>query len=200
MEFKYQSRPVFHLLLRIAKYDLGNIDAFIDLAKKARRSEQKGLEQIATSGGENALGDWLVDDFAQLDDFAFLSAEFAIIGLWRCIELYRGRAMRAALSNGAAKRASKHEKFQEDLLCLEIEERKTHCARSVDELRCLSNAIKHERRVNNKLATFHLWKSKKGNELGDLESHYQRLRPLAERYLEDLTKHLNARFQSRRSD
>ena len=115
--------------------------------------------------------------------------------------------MRAALGDQAAKHAYIHRQFQNDLLRLQIEETKIRCARSIDELRCLNNAIKHERRVNGELAEFRRWKKKKRNqnsklakrprwrskkddELGDLKDHYLRLRPLAEQYLEDLTKRL----------
>lgn len=121
--------------------------------------------------------------------------------------MYRKSAMRAALGDQAAKHAYIHRQFQNDLLRLQIEETKIRCARSIDELRCLNNAIKHERRVNGELAEFRRWKKKKRNqnsklakrprwrskkddELGDLKDHYLRLRPLAEQYLEDLTKRL----------
>ena len=191
MKFKYKHRTVYSLLLREAGYNLGDIDDFFELAKKARRSEQKDLEQIAASSGDNVPDDWLVGDFAQLKEFSWLYSEFAIIGLWRCIELYRKRAMRAALGNDAARRAYRHEAFKKDLSFLNIKETKICCARSVDELRCLNNAIKHERRVNGELAEFMRWKNKKGNKLGDLERHYLRLGPFAKRYLEDLKKRLN---------
>ena len=190
-KFKYKPRSVYSVLLRRAKYNLCDIDDFFERAKKARRSEQKDLEQIAASSGENVPDDWLVDDVAQLEKFSWLYSEFAIVGLWRCVELYRKRAVRVALSKEAARRAFKHEEFQKDLLQLQIDETKICCARSVNELRCLNNAIKHERRVDGELAKLPRWKNKKDDELGDLESHYHRLRPFAERYLEDLKKRLN---------
>jgi hypothetical protein len=96
--FQYQGSSPFAMFLSIAKYELDNIDEFLNLAKKARRSQQQSLERIAAKSGGNTPDDWLADDFAQLDDFASLSAEFAIIGLWRCIELYRKRAIRVACS------------------------------------------------------------------------------------------------------
>ena len=86
-KFKYKPRTVYSLLLRRAEYNLGEIDVFFELAKKARMSEQKNLEQIAAISGENVPDDdrW-VDEVAELEDFAWLYSEFAIIGLWRCIE------------------------------------------------------------------------------------------------------------------
>ena len=77
------------------------------------------------------------------------------------------------------------------------EEKKICCAQSVDELRCLNNAIKHERKVGDELAKFPLWQNKEDDELGDLESHYHILRPFAKQYLEDLTERLiNAKVPS----
>ena len=191
MKFKYKCRTIYSLLLRKAKHRLHDMDDFFERAKKARRSEQKNLDQIAAISGENVSDeDRWGDDVPQLKEFAWLYSEFAIIGLWRCIELYRKEAMRAILGNDAARRAYKHKEFQKDLLRLKIKEKKIRCAQSVNELRCLNNAIKHERRVNGELAKFPRWKNKEGDELGDLESHYYRLRPFAERYLEDLTKRL----------
>lgn len=185
------------MFLRIAKYELDNIDKFLNLAKKARRSQQQSLERIAAKSGDNTPDDWLVDDFAQLDDFASLSAEFAIIGLWRCIELYRKRAIRVASGNKAASNAFKHKAFQKELSSLGIVEKCIRCARSVDELRCLNNSIKHEQRVDGELAGFPRWRSKKGRELGNLEPHYRRLRPVAERYLIDLADRLDRRTATR---
>ena len=178
MAFKYRRRSPFPLLLRIAKYELDDIDAFFDLANKTWRPKPN-------------QDDWLVDEVEELEDLALLSEEFAIVGLWRGIELYRKRAMGIALNKNAARRSFRHKEFQKDLLQFQVEETKLRCARYVDELRCLNNAIKHERRVDDELAEFPLWKKKKGKKLGGLERHYLRLRPYAMRYLEDLTKVLN---------
>lgn len=190
-KFKYKPLSFYSLRLIIAKHEINAIEDFFHRAKEAWRKGQQALEQIAASSGENVPDDdrW-GDDVPQLTEFTWLYSEFAIIGLWRCIELYRKSAMKVALGKDASERAYKHRPFQKDLLRLKIEETKVRCAKSVNELRCLNNAIKHERRVNGELAEFHRWKNKKGNKLGDLESHYVRLRPFAEWYLEDLTKRL----------
>ncbi len=181
------------MFLRLAKYGMDNIDEFLNLAKKARRLQQQGLERIAANSGGNTPDDWLVDDFAQLDDFGSLCAEFAIVGLWRCVELYGTKAIRVASGNEAASKVFNHKAFQKELLNLGIVESRIRCARSVDELRCLNNSIKHEQRVGSELAGFRLWQSKKGRELGNLEHQYRRLRPVAERYLVDLADRLDRR-------
>ena len=191
VKFKYKPPSFYSLRLRIAKHEINAIEDFFDRAKEAWRTGQQDLEQMAASSGANFQDDGQWDDHsAQLKEFSWLYSEFAIIGLWRCIELYRKSAMKVALGKDASERAYKHRPFQKDLLRLKIEETKVRCAKSVNELRCLNNAIKHERRVGKELADFSRWKNKKGDKLGDLESHYHRLRPLADRYLEDLTKRL----------
>jgi hypothetical protein len=116
--------------MRIARYELGNIDTFLTLAKKAQRSEQNILERLAARRRDNTPDDWLVDDFAQLDDFAALSAEFAVVGLWRCIELCRKAVIRVASGESAAARVFKHREFQRELSKLGITEERIRCARS----------------------------------------------------------------------
>ena len=187
MEFKYKYRPAFFLSLRIVRYELDSIDTFFEQAKRSLRSEQKALEEIAASrGGDDLDDDRWVDDVAQLDEFGRLSSEFAIVGLWRCIELYRQMAMRIA-------RSPQHKKFKSALLPLLKGGKNIRCARSVDELRCLNNAVKHGRRVNKQLASFPRWKNKKSDELGNLESITVDFVLWRNWYLEDMTKHLNAK-------
>lgn len=180
MKFKYKPPSFYSIRLIIAKYEINAIEDFFDRAKEAWRKGQQDLEQIAARSGENVPDDWLYDDREQLTQFSWLYAEFAIIGLWRCIELYEAEAKRHI-------RRHKQSAMRAALDIIKDEKKKP---KSVNELRCLNNAIKHGRRVNGKLADFSRWKNKKGKELGDLESHYNRLRPLVERYLEDLTERL----------
>src|SRR3989304_7780844 len=108
------------------------------------------------------------------------------------IELYRKRAILFASGTQAATMVFRHKEFQKQLKSLGIDETQTRCARSVDELRCLNNSIKHSQRVNEELAKFPRWKNKKGDNLGNLESHYRRLRPVAERYLKDFSGRLDS--------
>jgi len=159
------------------------IEDFFDRSKAAWKKGHQDLEKIAASSGENVPDDWLVDDVAQLEEFAWLYSEFAIIGLWRCIELYVARAKKHI-------RRHKQSAMRAALDIIKDEKKKICCAQSVDELRCLNNAIKHRRRVQGELAELPRWKNKEGDKLGDLERHYLRLQPLAKRYLEDLTKRL----------
>lgn len=180
MKFKYRPPSFYSIRLMFAKYEINAIEDFFDRAKEAWRKGQQDLEQIAARSGENVPDDWLFDDVAQLKEFSWLYAEFAIIGLWRCIELYEAEAKRHIRRHGQSVMRA----------IIKDEKKKIRCARSVNELRCLNNAIKHRRRVDGELAKLPRWKNKKDDELGDLESHYHRLRPFAKQYLEDLTDRL----------
>ena len=70
---------------------------------------------------------------------------------------------------------------------LKISEAGLRCAKSLNELRLLNNAVKHDGHIEERLAELPRWKRRAGEEIGDLRSHYHRLRPLAERYIDDLT-------------
>jgi len=78
-------------LWSFTKGELHDIDGFVNFAREARKSEEERLERLAAQTRRADDDDWLADVSAQIDDFAALSAEFAIIGLWRCVELYRKR-------------------------------------------------------------------------------------------------------------
>jgi hypothetical protein len=193
-KFQYRRRSPFSVLLRITTGELMSIDHFAELANETHRSkEAKILRRGAMKKGDHIPDDWVADELALLDDFSALSAEFAIVGLWRCIELYRKTAIAFAASQTAAAKAFRHREFQKELSKLGITEKRVRCARSVDELRCLNNAIKHDQHVDGELADFPRWRSKQGRKLENLESHYRRLRPAAERYLNDLAGRLGRR-------
>lgn len=110
LKFQYRRRSPFRVLLRITKYEIESIDSFVDLAKQGHKSQRAVLERLSAKKSD-APDDWLVDDFAHLDDFASLSAEFAIVGLWRCVELYRRSAIGVASGETYARQVFRHEKF-----------------------------------------------------------------------------------------
>jgi hypothetical protein len=149
------------MILRLAEYDFDQINQFLELAKEAQESRLDSLKQLANSGKMDGLEDWLVDHFAELDDFAAITSEFAVLGLWRSVELYRKRAILSGVSKKAAGNVFKNKEFKKQLLKIGIREDKLSCARSVDELRCLNNAIKHERRVGEELCGLRRWQKKK---------------------------------------
>jgi hypothetical protein len=193
----YQYRPLspFEVLLRIAKGEFANIDSFRKHAGQAHLKQKVFLERLATNYHRNSRDhDWLVDDLHALEDFATLSAEFSIVGLWRCIELFRKRAIWNCLGKEGAG-VFTHKKFQSELSRLQIKEGRISCSRTVDELRCLNNSIKHDQRVGNELAAFRYWKNRAGGPLGNLTARYPRFCTAAERYLNHLTETLISRVR-----
>jgi hypothetical protein len=183
------------VLLRIAKGEFGNIDSFREHAEQAHQRQKIYLERLASNRRNSPDDDWLVDDFHALEDFATLSAEFSIVGLWRCIELFRKRAIWNCSGKVAAAGVFRHKQFQRELSKLRIKDKRISCSRIVDELRCLNNSIKHDQRVGNELAAFRYWKNKEGQPLGNLAARYPRFRTAAERYLNDLTEKLVSRVR-----
>ena len=120
-------RPWDNCFLRSSPNELYAVDGFMDLAGEAWKSQKARLEKQAAQIHQHTPDDdQLVDDFAQLDDFAAFSAEFAIIGLWRCVEIYRKTAIRIASGERAAARAFRHKEFQKELSRLGISEQRIH--------------------------------------------------------------------------
>lgn len=138
-----------------------------------------------------------VDDVAEINGFARLYTECAVVALWRCVELFRKRAIAQACGAAEAKAAFRHRDFCQMLEQLRISESKLRCARSVNELRCLNNAVKHEGRIAGELATLSRWKGRSGKELADLRPHYIRLRPLTEHYIRDLAERATKWWESK---
>jgi len=171
------------------------LDDFLERSKetlrrereKVEREEEQAIKKSIESGREPP-GE-LFFDYSVFEELAELASEFAIIGLWRCVELCKAKATKHARSDPAK---GSHKKDFKEVLSRGIEEGKIRYAEPVDELRCLSNAIKHHRQVTDDLAKFSEWK--KGEELGDLEDHYRRLKPLVTQYIEDLTGYLEKNF------
>jgi hypothetical protein len=184
MAAKYRRLSPFFLLRRLAEYELEDVDRFVAWSEQQGRARGRYLEKLPPSNGPD---DQFVDDFAEIDAFTSLYTGSAIVALWRCVELFRRRAIAQALGTTEAKSVYRHRDFSQMLARLRISDSKIRCARSVDELRCINNAVKHEGRVGKELAGFPRWKKRHGEELDDLRSHYARLRPLTKRYIEDLT-------------
>jgi len=181
--FKYHRLSPFFVVGRLAKYELEDVDRFLAWSDQQRRVRQRYLERLPSSDGPD---DRFVDDFAEIDGFKSLYTESAIVVLWRCVELFRKRTITNALGLNQARSVFRHREFCQALARLEISEAKLRCARSVDELRCINNAVKHEGRVGTELAAHSRWMPRQDEKIGNLRPHYARLRPLTERYIDDL--------------
>jgi hypothetical protein len=182
-KYQYRGRSPFLLHQRLARYEFEDVDRLINWSKQQRQARVELLDRLTQSVEEQ-----FVDDVAEIDAFAKLYAECAIIALWRCVELYRKRVIAQALGRAEADRVYINEVFCKKLAQLGITESTLRCAKSVNEIRLLNNAVKHKGYVEGELAALPRWKLKSGQRIGDLRPHYVRLRPLADRYIDDLTK------------
>ena len=167
----------------MATYELEDVDRLVDWSERQRRTREKSLRRITPS-----VEDQFVDDMAEIDAFAELYAECAIVVLWRCVELFRKRVITPAVGGAKARQSFKHKAFCRMLKQMGIPESDLRCAAEVNELRCLNNAVKHDGHVGEELAAFPHWKLREGETLGDLRPHYARLRPTVKHYMDDLTK------------
>lgn len=193
-KFQYRALSPFFLLRRLASYELGDVDRLVAWSEQQRRAREKSLKRLTRSAE-----DQFVDDMAEIDAFAELYAECAIVALWRCVELFRKRVIANAAGAAKAGAAFQHKRFCRMLEQLGIFESTLDCAEDVNELRCLNNAAKHDGYVGGELATLAPWKQQEGKKIGDLRPHYARLRPLAERYIADLTMRANEWWKKERS-
>jgi hypothetical protein len=191
-KYQYRSQP-FHLLLRLARYDLEDVDRLVSWSEQQRQAREELLERLTQSDEQ------FVDDVAEIDAFARLYAECAVVALWRCVELFHKRIstnVNGALAAGEKFNYKKH--FLTSLKKLGIPESDLHYKKSVNEIRILNDAIKHDGYVGKELAKLDGWKRRSGKEFGDLRPHYVRLRPLAERYMDDLAKKATRHFAKRK--
>lgn len=165
---------------------------FVSLLSRLNNKETKFIEKIVSENSLTDVDDWYVNDFAQLEGFDVLISEFGIIGLNRCVEMFRKRIIGSTLGHKASCSVFNYGAYTKSLSSIGIREDLISCSRSVNELRCLNNAVKHnESAVSSELAQFWKWKSKEGNPLGNMTRDYTRLRPLVANYLKDFSLRLN---------
>lgn len=188
MVFRYRDDAPFGLLLRIAQFQLEELDEFLRLASDASSSRRAAIRARATDKNWECL----MDEYSNLERIPQLASELAIVGLWRTVESFRRSALIQCEIPDAKEQAFKKKFVESKLKGLRITEGTLRCSRTVDELRCLNNSVKHSGKVGSELAGFRRWKE--GERLGDLEPHYWRLRPVAERYLSDLGRRLAKRW------
>ena len=117
MALKYRRLSPFFLLGRLAKYELEDVDRFVAWSERQRTARQRYLEKLPSS---DCPDDRFVDDFAEIDAFTSLYTESAIVALWRCVELFRKRAIAQALGPAQAKSVYRHRDFCQMLPRLRI--------------------------------------------------------------------------------
>ena len=166
-------------------YELEDVDRFLAWSCQSVEARRHSLCNVADECG---MDDRYGDDAAELESFANLYSEFAIVALWRCVELFRKRLLRNAFGAVSGTTFFSNGSFAKDLRVLGIEDAALKESASVNELRCLNNCIKHNRVVDRELARLPNWTAQSGEELVGLSVHYPRLRLAAEQYVGDLAE------------
>ena len=137
---------------------------------------------------DEADKDWLEhlheDDHYFLEEAEKLSAELAIVALYKKIEITTKSAVLIAYPDIPSKDLFQIKKLKKALKAKKIDIHQLSHYASMDEIRCLNNAIKHSGLVGGELAMYPAWK--KGASLSDLHSAYQRLAPLCVMYMGEM--------------
>ena len=168
---------------RLASYELEEIDALVGWFLEDSIKRTRHLEKLSLKGGPD---DRYADDFADLKSVTRLNSELALIALWRCVELCRKRVIQGTLGNEVAREAWTHAKAVKALKEIGIAGSKLQSWKTVDELRCLNNAIKHSGYVEGPLAKHNAWSAKRGELIDGLDGEYPRFRQAADEYIKDL--------------
>ncbi len=137
---------------------------------------------------DEANKNWLVslheDDHYFLEEAEKLSAELAIVALYKKIEITTKSAVLIAYPDIPSKDLFPIDKLKKALKAKNILIVQLSHYAAMDEVRCLNNAIKHSGLVSGELAKYPVWK--KGTTLSDLHDAYQRLAPLCVLYMGEL--------------
>jgi hypothetical protein len=179
------TRSILGAFLRLAQYELADVDALVAWFEEG---DLKRIDELERSASMRRSSDRYMDQRKRLDFVARLNADLSIIALWRCVELCRKRVIGHRLGEASAREAAYNTKAVAALRSMGIVPTKIEGARDTDELRRLNNAIKHDGYIDKQLATFETWRDQEGMELSNLASHYSRLRAAAEVYLKDLVR------------
>ena len=177
-------RKMILVAYRLASYELEEVDALVEWFHEDSTKRKRLLERLSPKGGPD---DRYVDDFETVKSVKQLNSELSLIALWRCVELCRKRVIQGTLGNEVARKAWTHTKAVEALEQIGVADSKVQSWKTVDELRCLNNSIKHSGYVEGPLAKHKAWSPKRGDLLDGLDGEYPRLRLAAEEYIKDLT-------------
>ena len=174
------------------------IERFIELSEGSVVEEQDSFErrfERASPAEFEWLEDYAGDHAQELRDVTDLTYELAILALHKAVEISARNMVGHAYPGFPLHKVFNAKQFTEELALRRFSLASTPRFRSFDELRCISNAIKHNGKVDAKLAAFGRWRFRKGKPLGNLKPHFERLLPLARQYV----AHLARRFSRQAS-
>lgn len=149
------------------------------------------VEDLYALAGEEDEGiENYADEMIDLSEIRELALELWILGLYRLVELRSKDALRWQLSESTVKSAYKSDKLKKVLLDeLGIDVTSVPGYVALDELRLVSNDLKHEGEVSAGLAA--KYPSWKPGEFKQLDLAYDRLRPGIREYLVALAERID---------
>ena len=176
-----------HVIQRMAEQDIDTIDSFRAHIEEGAVARRSAIERLAAGLSDDQAQDYLADNFAdnlaELDVISALGNEFAIVGLYRVVEVFRGRILRA-LYGSASPNTAYMLRVRDFLLKHHgIDVDRIPHYRAINELRLLNNAIKRDAAVvTAELAqAFPRWKE--GKRLTGLDAAYERLKSHVASYI-----------------
>jgi len=130
---------------------------------------------------------FLEDEASYLSEIIQLGDELSIIALYKKIELTRKRILKKSLDNLNERKLSDFDYLKNDL---GFDVTLIAGAASIDELRLINNAIKHEGNVTRGLACYQGWIE--GEKLSGLGAAYKRLATESEVYIASLVDEIKS--------
>jgi hypothetical protein len=183
------------LLHSLSLYELADVDGLMEWSESAEKKAHD-LQRIRVEESKGSPKDAI----EAVESVATLHSELAIIALWRCVELCRKRVVGHTLGVGEAKKAYRQKDFQKTIAQLGIDDTCLVASHSINELRCINNAIKHDGYVGEELASFFNWTELENQELGNLGHLYSQFRADAESYISDLVSKANLWWEKNQSE
>ncbi len=169
------------------------VDQLADVVDRASSGEEKQMEEMlaGSSPEERDLAeDWAEIRSGELSEIGSLTGELMINAIHRFVEITTKHMVVFAFPGFPPKAASHINELKEQLLERGFDIEATSGFYAFDEVRLISNAIKHNGEVGGELAKYPGWKV--GQPLGDLRPHYERLLPRIKEYVSDFSQRLVA--------
>ncbi|MCF8210071.1 MAG: hypothetical protein K9K38_11810 [Rhodoferax sp.] len=183
------------LLHSLSLYELADVDGLMEWSESAEKKAYD-LQRIRVEESKGSPEDAI----EAVESVATLHTELAIIALWRCVELCRKRVVEHTLGVDEARKAFRQKDFQKMIEQIGIDETSLVASRSINELRCINNAIKHDGYVSRELARFRNWAELEDQELGNLGHLYSEFRVDAESYITDLVSKAHLWWEQNQSE
>ncbi len=162
-----------------------------DLRSTANHGYEEAVEELNALAGEEDEGiENYTNEMIDLSEIRELAQELWILALYRLVELRTKDALRWGLSEDTVKSAYRSDRLKKVLLDeLGIDVTGVPGYVAVDELRLISNDLKHEGEVSAGLAAKYPWW--KPGEFKQMDLAYDRLRSGVQKYLMALAERID---------